>query len=203
VITNFKTEGIDVIDVDSAPILAEQIMSLVTLARTNGVPVAVDSPDFGSIYRAVSLARALKVPVAIGKKFRSATGAIKLSSSDDELDSLRQEYPDVEFLNDSSLNSFLIIQRDDEVSSGDTSQKRAAHLLDDIQVNEVVFCGTHAVFNRGWRRKFVRAGVNRLSRIFLANTIHRDYRKQTGGVITNVDVSPGVANALYLTLAQL
>lgn len=203
VVVDFEAEGIAAIDVDSAPILAEQIMPLVTLARANDVSVAVDSPDQGSLPRAISLARALGAPVALGLKLRSETGAIKLSSSDAALDEIRGDYPDIEFLNDSSLKGFLMIMRDDEVSSGATSQKRAAHLLDDAHVKEVVLCGTHAVLTPGWRRKFARPGINRFARIFLANTIHRSYRKQTGGIITPVDVSSGVAKALYLMLAKL
>jgi len=203
VVEDFKAEGIEAIDVDSAPILAEQIMPLVTLARANDVPVAVDSPDRGSLLRAISLARALGAPVALGLKFRSETGEIELSSSDAALAEIRENYPDIEFLNDSSLEGFLMIMRDDEVSSGATSQERAAYLLGDAHVKEVVFCGTHAVLTPGFRRRFTRPEVNKFSRIFLTNTIHRSYRKQTGGIITPVDVSSGVAKALYLMLAKL
>jgi len=203
VIENFRDHEIEVVNVSAAPAFAQNLLPLVTRYRQQGFRVAVDSPDLGSFERALALAKILVAPVALGLKSRLITGQIDLRSSEEVLADLRQKNPDIELLSDDDLAGAIVIESDDEVASGSTAQKRARHLLIDIKVKEVIFCATHTVLTPGWRRTFLDPEVNQFSRIFCANTIHRSYEKKTGGAITTVDVSPVIADALYLMLAQL
>lgn len=203
VISNFQDHGIEVVNVSAGSVFAKNLLPLVTRYRQQGLRVAVDSPDLGSFVRVVSLARLLEAPIALGLKSRLITGQIDLRSSEEVLTDLRQQNPDLELLSDDELTGAVVIELDDEVASGSTSQKRARHLREDVKAKEVIFCGSHTVFTPGWRRTFLDPEVKQFSRIFCANTIHRSYEKKTGGAITTVDVSPVIADALYLMLAQL
>lgn len=203
VIQNFQDHGIEVVNVTAGSVFAEKLLPLVTLHRQRGVLVAVDSPDLGSFERALSLARLLQVPVALGLKNRLSTGQTEIRSSEEILGDLRAQHPDVKLLSDDDLAHALVIELDDEVASGGTSQKRARHLLLEVGAKEIVFCGSHTVFTPGWRRTFLDPEINHFGRIFCANTIHRAYEKKTGGAITTVDVSPVIAEALYLMLERM
>ncbi len=204
VVVNFQEHGIEVVNVSAAPAFAQNLLPLVTRYRQQGLQVIVDSPDLGSFERAVSLAKLLGTPIALGLKNRLSTGQTELMSGAERLlAELREIHSDIVLLSDDSLTDAVVVQLDDEVASGGTSQKRARHLLVNTGVKEVIFCGTHTVLTPGWRRTFLDPEVNQFSRIFCANTIHRSYEKKTGGAITTVDISPVIADALYLTLAQL
>lgn len=203
VIDNFQDHGIEVVNVSASPIFADILLPLVKIHRQRGVLVVVDSPDLGSLERAIALARLLQAPIAIGLKSRLVTGQTEIRSSEEILTDLRSQYPDCEFLSDNDLREAVVISLDDEVASGGTSQKRARYLLQEVGVKEVLFCATHPVLISGWRRTFLDPSVNQFSRIFIGNTRHRPYKYKTGGIITTVDVSPVIAEGLYLVLARL
>lgn len=202
-IENFQEHGIEVVNVSAVPSFAQHLLPLVTRYRQQGLKVAVDSPDLGSFDRALSLAKLLGASLACGFKFRFTTGQVEIRDNEEKTAELRKQDLGVELLSDDDLADMVIIQLDDEVASGNTSQKRAGHLLTAINAKEILFCGTHTVLTPGWRRTFLDPDVNQFSRIFCANTIHRSYEKKTGGAITTVDVSPVIANALFLMLDQL
>ncbi len=131
VITNFEEHGMEVVNVSAVSAFASLLLPLTTLHHQRGALVVVDSPDLGSFHRAVSLAKILKVPVALGLKNRLITGQTEIKSSEDVLADLRQQNKDVELLPDDALVGALVIMIDDEVATGGTSQKRARHLLID------------------------------------------------------------------------
>ncbi|MCB9802966.1 ribose-phosphate pyrophosphokinase [Candidatus Nomurabacteria bacterium] len=203
VIDNFQAHQIEVVNVTAAPIFVDTLLPIVTINRQQGRLVVVDSPDLGSLLRAMSVAKLLQAPVGLGLKNRLVTGQTETRSSEDILNNLRQQYPDCEFLSDVDLRDALVISLDDEVASGGTSQKRARYLLQEVGVKEVLFCATHPVLISGWRRTFLDPSVNQFSRIFIGNTRHRPYKYKTGGLITTVDVSSVIAEGLYLVLAKL
>lgn len=193
---------------DPTAVFADAIKGVVQ-AVGGSLRAHIYSPDFGSVARALALAKLLGLTVLATPKRRTNS----------RVEMVRDE----EFLNDvharfgadapvscevQDIKGLHLFMREDEVDSGSTAvtTARALRLAGAESVNLIA---THPVCSRGWKIRFFPVGEEQpFRKIWLGNTRPRgdgetDYEGSTGGRVEKVDVSPCVAGVLAEALSNL
>ena len=199
---NCKKEGIRAWNVDSSPAFARHLTVRVEIAREEGRPVYIYSPDYGSIGRAVVLATILNVPVALNLKGRNHFGETSIVEDEKLFEKIKKTYPDVEIVlaDAENMKDATVAMREDELSTGKTA-RMAGEGLREFKVRELYACFTHPVCAPGWKRNII--DKNPFDRILIGNSIPRDYPKSSGGHMTTVPMSNVMAQAVYRVIRKL
>jgi len=194
--------GIKFTAVDMSNTFAEVLS---TYLPDNNSNIIVHAPDEGSIYRAIKLAKALKVPVYFNVKDRGMNNVIKFveldeTESDVIVKRVRQlhQYEDIHYAYADSVKDKTIVMIDDEVSTGSTANENARSLKE-FGAKQIFFVVTHPVLTSGWRKKLLH--LNPFDKIIMATTIPRDYSKSTGGYIYDISVSSQLGSALFKSVS--
>lgn len=193
---------------DPTRVFADAIKGVIQ--TVGGPPHArVYSPDFGSVERALGLAKLLDLAVLATPKRRTNT-RVELVETDAFLDAVRKRFgadaPVSCAIRD--LAGLHLFMREDEVDSGSTAVT-TARMLRSAGAESVNLIATHPVCSRGWKIRFFPVGEEQPFRnIWLGNTRPRGdgetaYEGSTGGRVEEVDVSPCVAGVLTKVLSRL
>lgn len=169
------------------------------------------SPDFGSVRRAVSLARELGMDVVATPK-RRINGRVLSVDNWDFLATLREVYgsdiDSVPFSCDlSDLKGKHVLMREDEIDTGSTAILTAWRLRE-IGATSIRLIATHPVCSPGWKIKFFpHAEAEPFDTIWLGNTRPRgreetEYEGSTGGRIEEVDIAPVIAGTLRQVITE-
>lgn len=181
------------------------------VVQTLGGPerVRIYSPDFGSVSRAIALAKPIDTKVIATPKRRVNGRIISLEDSDflrivqEEFGSDAPVSCDVK-----NLNGFHVIIREDELDSAGTAVT-TAHRLRQNNAASVRLVVTHGVCSRGWKmRMFPYGEPQPFDGIWMGNTRPRgtyetQYEGSTGGKVTDIDLAPVIAETLISVLRQL
>lgn len=171
--------------------------------------VRIYSPDFGSVGRAIALAKRLGLSVVATPKQRKNT-RVEVVSFKNFLREVRRHYgTEVPVsCNIKDVRRFHILMREDEVDSGTTAVTTARYVRENGALT-VSLVATHPVCSRGWKiRLFPEGEENPFRQIWFGNTRPRgdgetEYEGSTGGAVEKVDVSPCVAQALLEAISNL
>ncbi|MFH0873677.1 MAG: ribose-phosphate pyrophosphokinase-like domain-containing protein [Candidatus Komeilibacteria bacterium] len=168
------------------------------------------SPDFGSVGRAITMAKLTNTRVMATAKERR-DGEIQIITDDTFLDRIYRQYgDDVQVMTDlEALNGMNVFMREDEVASGSTCAHTAKHLRQK-GVNSLRLVATHPVCSHGWKRRlFPRKSPHPFDKVIVGNTRRRGFTEQTvyevgtGGHIITVDTAPELARRLVEVLETL
>lgn len=200
-----RTAGLKILVADPTQIFADAIRPLVqTCGSRKGV--LSYSPDFGSVERAMRLARALGLSVLATPKMRKPNGEVVPVTNRNFVRMIRQQFgTDVRVsCNIQDAHEMHIIMREDEVDSGNTAAKTARR-LGEAGAKSVHLVATHPVCSPGWRDHLFPPGEEPpFDTIWFADTRprgeHGGYHGSTGGVIRRVNVAPAIAGELLKVL---
>lgn len=191
---NCRDLGIQAYNVSGAQIFADRISPIVDILISDGYKFYIYSPDGGSINRAYNLARILNAPVLLDLKERDHTGEVKIVRDEKRLEEVRKKYNwEIYFADEELVNNAVICMIDDELATGKTARMTGWHLRE-LGAKYLIYCATHAVCARGWKRMFIDNSPFNMN--VFGNTIPRTYRDETGGKITNVFMSKVIAQQL-------
>ncbi len=200
-----KEFGLELYISDPTKLFVEKLRGVVeTLGGAD--EVRIYSPDFGSVGRAIALAKELGIAVVATPKKR-INGRITPMESKDFLDAIRKRYgadaPVTCDMND--LRGMNVIMREDEVDTGGTAVM-TAYKLREIGAKSVRLAATHPVCSPGWKMKlFPHNEPQPFDAIWLGNTRPRgfnetEYEGSTGGRVEEVNVAPAIAETLVRIL---
>jgi len=171
--------------------------------------VRIYSPDFGSVGRAIALAKLLGVSVLATPKQR-LNGRIALVSDQDFLTRVKDKYgPDAPVscaVDD--LRGLHLFMREDEIDTAGTAVQTAGALRQKGAAS-VRLIATHPVCSRGWKMRLFPFGEHQpFEAIWLGNTRPRGndetaYEGSTGGRIEEVDIAPVIAKTLVEVISGL
>jgi phosphoribosylpyrophosphate synthetase len=188
-------------------IFARVINPLVlTLGAEN---VRVYSPDFGSVCRALEMARLLGCRVLASAKLRTETG-IELVEDTQFLTRVYEKYgQDVPVSCDLSECAGLhIFMQEDELATGRTSEETAGRLRE-YGAQSVRLIVTHPVCTPGWKMAlFPRHRPQPFAIVWLGNTRPRgidqtEYQGSTGGRVEKVRVESAMAETLIKVMEEI
>jgi phosphoribosylpyrophosphate synthetase len=198
---NCEASGIQAWNVSPAPAFADNLKLRVALAAKQNRPFRVYSPDENAIPRGISLAKELGVEVAVTLKKRSATGSVSMVNASGSIDKLIEKHQFPLIVADESLRDNTIAIIDDEWSTGGTARMNALYLKNELGVQEVLYCATHAVCASGWKSKML--SNNPFDLVLLGDTIEKSYEKSTAGVVTRVSMARLIAQQLFMVLLDI
>lgn len=173
-----------------------------------GAKTMIYSPDFGSVERAILLAKAMGVSVLATPKKREH-GTVRPVDDVSYLDIIRERFgADVPVVCDRrvAIGKHLIM-REDELDSGSTAIVTRKTFGDDVAGFH--FVATHPVCSRGWKMKlFPRGEKPPFHTVWLGNTRPRgegvtEYEGSTGSRVRHVDIQPAIAEVLVQVLKTL
>ena len=203
-----KEFGLELHVSDPTRLFADAIMGVVqTLGGAERVRVY--SPDFGSVGRALSLAKALGTSVLATPK-RRMNGRIELVADEAFAAAVREKFgSDVPFSCDiRNLDGLHLFMREDEVASGSTAVG-TARMLRKEGAGGIHLLATHPVCSRGWKMTLFPHGEEQpFDNIWLGNTRPRGdgetkYEGSTGSRVKHVDMAPATAKTLVKALERL
>lgn len=190
---------------DPTRLFAEAISSLL---QALGGPerVRVYSPDFGSVGRALALAKLLGLSVIATAKGR-VNMRVEVVAPADFIKDVERTY---------GLNQPIscdlreaagrhLFMREDEIDSGGTSAM-TARMLKNAGAASAHFIATHPVCSRGWKSRLFPFGEEPpFQTVWLGNTRPRgddetEYEGSTAGRVTKVDIAPAIAETLVKVL---
>ena len=196
---------------DPTPQFAEAIKG--TISSSGLEKVRIYSPDYGSVGRAITLAKLIGTTVVATPKERLFGDDISISSGFNEQEFISRIH--AEYGSEVSVSCNLaeiagkqLWMREDEISTGGTSVS-TSRLLRDHKASGVHLIATHAVCTPGWKMKlFPDNGRQPFNSIWFGNIRPRgdggsSYEESTGGRINEVDLSPAVAGTLVEVLQQI
>jgi phosphoribosylpyrophosphate synthetase len=199
-----KDYGVNFHEIDPSSIFVEKVQTFVPDEEL--YLVNVYSPDLGSVKRAVKMAKLLKCPVLFNLKNRPIYNETCIANADEEeLKKLTEElrkkydYAEIYYATSEHIAGKIIIMVEDEVASGGTANS-TGQLLKSKGAKSILFFATHSVFTWGWKNKFLQE--NPFTKIIMANSIHRDYEKRTGGLIVDVSLASPIASTLFKLLTS-
>lgn len=201
---NCRVYGIKFHPADMSEIFAQAIRTLLNGDEKNTL---IYAPDEGSISRAVGLAQILGFKVIFTLKKRGLNNAAEIAGPDQqEIDELiaraQQEldFPQISYATADQIKGAIILMVEDEIASGETANKTGRRLKS-LGADTLIFSATHAVCTAGWQRKLFYQ--NPFDKIFIADSIPRDYENRTGGKMHDLSVSSVMAAGLYKVLRDL
>lgn len=165
------------------------------------------SPDFGSVERALLLAKAMGVSVLATPKKRK-NGEVQPVDNVSYLDIIRERFgADVPVVCDRrvAIGKHLIM-REDELDSGSTAVVTRKTFGDDVASFHLV--ATHPVCSRGWKMKlFPRGEKQPFDTVWFGNTRPRgeeesEYEGSTGSRVRHVSIEPVIADALVKVISN-
>jgi phosphoribosylpyrophosphate synthetase len=199
--------GIQLYVADPTKLFAEAINGLIqTLGRNDSV---VFSPDFGSVGRAICLAKEIRVPIIASPK-RRVSNRVEMVQDDEFLSRVRERYGD-EISVSSSLKDVAgkhVWVREDEVASGSTSRTTAMKVRE-AGAESVRLLVTHPVCTWGWKLVlFPDEESHPFDGVWFGNTRPRgvnesEYEGSTGGDVITVDMAPILAETLIRVVEDL
>jgi ribose-phosphate pyrophosphokinase len=194
---------------DPTPIFADTIRPLIqTLGGSENVRIY--SPDFGSVGRAIALAKQVGAKVIATPK-RRINMRVEAVTVTDFLERVQSKYPDGAQLvscETGDLAGLHLIMREDEVDTGGTAVATAGRLRD-AGAESVRLIATHPVCSRGWKKRLFPYGERQpFETVWLGDTRPRgqggsSYKGSTGGRVTQVGLAPAVAKELIRVLEEL
>lgn len=190
---------------DPTRLFAEAIAPLV---RASGGPekARVYSPDFGSVGRALALAKLLGVSVIATAKKR-VNMRVEVVTPEDFMKAVEEEYGPNQPISCDLRDTCgrHLFMREDEIDSGGTSTT-TARLLKEKSAAGVHFVATHPVCSRGWKIRLFPFGEEPpFQTVWIGNTRPRgdgetEYEGSTAGRVTKVDIAPAIAETLAKVL---
>jgi len=205
---NCQQVELEIHNVDPTPLYAAALKGKVNQTNELGKPAKILSPDKGSLFRAITLAKILNVPVLLSLKKRKDTGNIVTNvaptPADLELIERTKEKHEVqiELISEETVHGTYIIIREDELDTGGT----AADTCRDLQRTGAYKVGlvvTHMKCSPPWKRKAGRRRTSPFSLILAGDTICRSYENRTGGLVEDISVAPVIAEKLTEILNSL
>lgn len=200
---NCQTYGIEFHPTDMSEIFAQAIRTLLDGEEKNTL---IYAPDEGSISRAVGLAQILGFEVIFTLKKRGLNNTAAIAGPDQqEIDELiaraQQEldFPEISYATADKIRGAIILMVEDEIASGETANKTGRRLKS-LGADTLIFSATHAVCTAGWQRKLFYQDP--FDKIFIADSIPRDYENRTGGKMHDLSVSGVMAAELYKVLKE-
>ncbi|RJQ34016.1 ribose-phosphate pyrophosphokinase [Candidatus Parcubacteria bacterium] len=208
-IKNCQKVGLAYKVVDPTQVYAAALNQVIMGAKTRGQKILIDTPDWGSLPRAVRLAKATKATLILGAKKRDYTGEVdtnqSLSSAQvEQIESIARENQ-IEIVYEPTaitnlIQDAIIIMREDELDTGRTASKRG-HWLRSCGAAEIHMAVTHMVCSDGWKRQVF--DNTPFTTIFGGTTIYRPYENRTGGLVKDVDMSVPIAHILAQVINEL
>ncbi len=193
---------------DPTAVFADAIKGVIQ--AIGGSPRArIYSPDFGSVARAIALAKLLGLTVLATPK-RRTNSRVEMVQDGEFLKDVWARFGDDAPVSCEvqDLGGLHLFMREDEVDSGSTAVT-TARALSSAGAGSVNLVATHPVCSRGWKIRFFPVGeAQPFRQIWLGNTRPRGdgetaYEGSTGGQVRGVDVSPCVAGALAEVLSNI
>lgn len=194
-------EGIEVFNADPTEEYRRNLSPLLKVAQAVGREVFIYTPDYGSLKRAVPLAKSMDLRVVIDLKKRKSGDEVEvgITAAKSDLKKWSKEYGVKIILAEDLPEGSDVVIREDEIATGSTASDAGRRLKNSLGANEVTFVATHAVCTPGWRRKFI--DKTPFDHIFLGNTIPRTYNKSTGGMAKTVDMAETIGSAVFELLS--
>lgn len=193
--------GLELFVADPTRLIASKLESIVE-AESCREDCLVYSPDFGSIGRAIKLARQLKIDILASPKQRFA-GEVHMIEDSTFITRAQEEFgTEVSLSCDlTCADGKVIIMRDDELDSGSTATKTARELRG-LGAKAIYFVGTHPVCSPGWKPRLFPHGVpHPFTTVWLGNTRPRgfgesSYEGSTGNRVQTISMEPVLAEEL-------
>ena len=192
--------GIKFWEVDPSPLYASTINTY--LPETP----SIYAPDKGSIIRAIKLAKLIGARVIFNLKVRGTNTEANIKVAEEhEIKEViayfkeKYNFSELYYVNADLIKGENIVIIEDEISTGETANK-TGKWLKRLEANELLFLAMHPVCARSWREKFF-DGLP-YTKVMMGNTIAREYKKQTGGLVHDIDVSELIAQTLYKCLQE-
>jgi phosphoribosylpyrophosphate synthetase len=208
--SDFSNEfGLQLTIADPSHLFAAEVMPLILSYGPENV--IWYSPDYGSVERAIIMARLTKTRVLASDKKRIDGVVTSLGNTDGLLERIHKEFgTDIFVTTDMTAVAGLhVFMREDELDSGATSSTTAVGLRRSGALS-VRLIATHTVCSNSWKRRLLPRKSDRpFDHIYFGNTRPRGPRKKTvyqmrtGGLATTVDVSPALANSLISVIERL
>ncbi len=197
-----KEYGILFHEIDASKLFADIAQTLIK--DDERALVKVYSPDWGSIERAIKIAKLIDCPVLFNFKERKINGEssiveAELKDINEKISWAQKEFnfQEIYYATSDMVSGMILIMVEDEIASGKTASE-TGRLLKKYGVKSLYFFSTHVVLTPGWRGFLI---VNSpFTRIFCTNTITRDYKKQTGGELSDISIAPQFASTLFKIL---
>ncbi len=206
-----QENGLKLYIADPTELIANRLSGLVdTLGRKN---TKIYSPDLGSLFRSLSLAKALGLGVLLSPKQRHADGEIEILSTKNlpaETMAAIKTNRNIILLSRtfSKAKGMNIIMREDEVDTATTSVK-AANLIRSAGALRVYLVAIHPVCSSKWKRVLLpKASARPFDGIYFGITRPRGnsidpYKGSTGGRVTKIKMAPVVARELIRAIEDL
>ncbi len=164
----------------------------------------VYAPDQGSIPRAIKLAELLKVDVIFSLKKRGLNNLTSIVAADrQEIKRIKKQYaffPRLNYATADLVKDAAIVMVEDEISSGSTAND-TGQLLRSLGADEIHLAATHPVCVLGWKRKLL--SKNPFDKIVITDTIFRDNKQRTGGLMHDVSMSSQLTSELFGALREV
>jgi|SRR3989344_4378670 len=197
-----KESGIIFHEIDVSRIFSNMIQTLIKDNERN--LIRVYSPDWGSVPRAIKVAKILNCPVLFNLKDRKIDGETKiveaeLKDIEDKITWAKEtfDFEEIYYATHDLVAGMIIIMMEDEVATGGTANDTGL-LLRKYLVKDLYFLATHPVLTLGWRNKLLKH--NPFTKIVFTNTIPRTYEKQTGGEVLDLSIAPQFGSVLFKIL---
>lgn len=202
-----KEFGLNLVIADPTELFANALKGLIKDLGAEAKTM-IYSPDFGSVERAILLAKAMGVSVLATPKKRK-NGEVQPVDNVSYLDIIRERFGnDVPVVCERrvAIGKHLIM-REDELDSGSTAIVTRKTFGEDVVGFH--FVATHPVCSRGWKMKlFPRGEKPPFNTVWLGNTRPRgehetEYEGSTGSRVNHVEIQPVIADALLTVLKTL
>lgn len=203
--------GLKLYACDPTRLFADAIRGFVETERRDNIRIY--APDFGSVGRALALARETGTAVVATPKERLTGDTIDAKDSfaeNDFLERIRVAYGDAVSVSCSlaDIREKHVIMREDELETGGTSCT-TAFMMRRAGAKSVHLAVTHPVCTSGWKDKLVpRRNPKPFDNIWFGDARPRgdgigDYKERTGGKITTVNLAPCLAETLIKVLEEI
>jgi len=192
-----KKFGVQLFEVDPSPIFAS------TLRTYSTKDMVCYSPDEGSIPRALALASILggKTIFSLKKRGLNNEVAIRLedaSKVQEVIDFYQKKYGvTIYYALPEEIKGKSIVMVEDEVTTGKTANMTGQRLKS-LGADWLSLIATHPVLIKNWQGLLF--DNNPFDKIIMGDTIPRDYKKRTGGLIHDITVAELLAQKLYSRL---
>jgi phosphoribosylpyrophosphate synthetase len=192
-------------EIDPSKIFATKIQTFVQ--EEEWQLIKTYAPDWGSIPRAVKLAKILNCPVVFSLKDRKlSTETSSLEVEAHEIEKIIKYFKDkfnfdnIHFITPELIKDSIIVMVEDEVSTGGTANN-TAQVIVSMGSRLFILLATHPVLTSGWKNKLFQK--NPFAKVVMADSIPRGYAKSTGGKITDITLSELLASKLFQILKNI
>ncbi|MFA5155534.1 MAG: phosphoribosyltransferase family protein [Patescibacteria group bacterium] len=206
---NCQEYNIGFYPVDMSEIFARNIRPFLEAEKTlssDQPEVVAYAPDEGSIRRALALAQIIGCGVTFNLKKRELNNSPAIVQAEKEsietlISQLKEKFAfdRLSYATAENIKDKVVLMVEDEIASGETANN-TGRLLKSFGAKAIMFAATHAICVPGWQRRLFYD--NPFDKIFIADSIPRNYENRTGGRMHDVTVSDPTAAILFQVLRQ-